>query len=192
MRMMRGCPATGRMCHNFDKATHQCRCGRWQAGYAPKKEPVRPRAECQICERTQALDGGGCLGHHGYRRPGWGFITGDCTGAGHKPYPETDALELYLIAVRGYITKCEKRLAELPALKEIEYHYTVYVKHQKEQRTKVIKKGDEYRYDSEERTTFPGFEDRIKVEMARMENEIAFAQKDEHRVTARIAKAKQS
>lgn len=189
---MRGCPATGRMYHVFDKNTHQCKCGRWERGYKPKTEPVRPRAECQICEREQALDTSGNLGHHGYKRPGWGCIEGDCMGVGHKPYPETDALELYLTAVRNYIERCRKRLAELPTLTEIEYHYTVYVRHEKQQRTKVLKKGDEYRYDHEERTTFPGFEDRIKVEMGKMENEISFATKDEQRVIARIEKAKQS
>lgn len=188
--MMRGCPATGRMSHNFDKITHRCRgCNRWQAGFKPKCEPVRPRAECQICERNQALDTDGCLGHHGYKRPGWGFITGDCMGVGHKPYPATDALELYLTAVRSYIARCEARLIELPTLTEIEEHYTVRVGREKEQRTKIIKKGDKSYYDFAIHRQFYSFEERIRIETAKVTNEIAFAKKDEIRVAKRIAAA---
>lgn len=182
----RGCPATGRLMHVFDKQTHRCKCGRYERGYAPKKEPVRPRAECQICERKQAIDGSGNLGHHGYRRPGWGCIEGDCMGVGYKPYPATDALELYLAAVRGHISRCRERLAGLPELTEIEYHYPVYVNHKKEDRVRVIRKGDVYHYDAEARQCWPSFEDQIRIETAKLENEIAYAEKDERRVVKRI------
>lgn len=95
--MMKGCWATGRMFHQFDQTTHRCKCGRWQAGFAPKKVSVRPRAECQICEREQALTTDGKMVHHGYERPGHGWIIGDCFGVGHKPYTATSALYAYLV-----------------------------------------------------------------------------------------------
>jgi len=61
-------------------------------------EPVKnkkPRAECQICCREQALDKSGRMVNHGYKRPGYGFIIGNCFGVGYEPYPKTDALEAW-------------------------------------------------------------------------------------------------
>jgi hypothetical protein len=178
------------MAHRFDKATHRCVCGRWERGFKPKAEPVLPRAECQICERQQAVDGSGCLVHHGYRRPGWGFIQGDCMGVGYEPYPKTDALEVYLVAVRGHITRLETRLAEIPTLNEIPYRYTVRVNGKREERVRTIRRGDAYHYDFEERTSFPDFEYEEGLMIRGIEAELAFARDDEKRVAARIAKAK--
>lgn len=183
----RGCP-TGMMSHRFDPVTHRCRCGRWQAGFEPKVEPTRPRAECQICERDQATDAAGCLVHHGYKRPGWGCIVGDCMGVSHKPYPATDALEKYLAAVRAFIKRERAWLASLPRLDEINYHYSVREQVGRKPVLKVVRlrRGDEYRYDAEAKVTFPSFADRIKVETTKAKNEIASAKKDERRVVARI------
>lgn len=121
-----GCPATGRMSHRFDRTTHRCRCGRWQAGYAPKKECVKPRAECQICEGRYATDKDGTLGHHGYKRPGWGFISGDCSGEGHKPYPATDALVKYLEQLEAFLATCRLKIEMLPQVGQYEYKTKVF------------------------------------------------------------------
>ena len=93
-------PVTARcMYHRFGD-DHRCvRCNRWAPGWAPKRAPVRPRHECQVCERTQAVAVGGTMVNHGYRRPGWGAIVGNCPGVGHQPFPATDALESYLTAL---------------------------------------------------------------------------------------------
>lgn len=40
---------------------------------------------CQGCFATHSLIGG-VLVHHGYRRPGVGYIIGDCAGVGDQPY----------------------------------------------------------------------------------------------------------
>jgi hypothetical protein len=190
--MFRGCPATGRMSHRFDPATHRCACGRWERGFKPAQEPTKPRDECQICERQQALHADGNLGHHGYKRPGWGFITGDCMGVGHKPYPATDALELYLIALRNYIEGCKARLAELPTLTEIEYRYEAYMERTStrrgnEFRTVVLKRGDQHRYEGQ--YSIPSFEVHIAAETLKAETDLTFAEQDERRVVTRIAKA---
>lgn len=187
--MFRGCPMGGMM-HRFDPQTHRCRCGRWQNGFKPKCAPVRARDECQICERQQALDTTGCLGHHGYKRPGWGFITGDCMGAGYKPYPMTDALKLYLFAVRGHIVKCQDALAKLPTLDEIDYHDTEYLGGgKKRRRTRSIKRGEPACYTPG--IGHPGFDHIVKITVANLENEIEFAKKDEARVCARILAAEE-
>lgn len=189
--MFRGCPTTGRMSHRFDPVTHRCVCGRWQNGYKPKTEPARPRAECQICERTQALDSAGLLGHHGYKRPGWGFITGDCMGVHHKPFPATDALEKYLSALRDYVGKCLANLRKLPTLTEWEYRYTVRTgPGQKETRTRTIRKGDDYQYDAAARQSFPAFDSCISSARLNLESEIKFAEGDAARVVKRIEEGK--
>lgn len=40
---------------------------------------------CSCCFRLQKLDANGNLVHHGYERPGYGYIVGDCYGVGLKP-----------------------------------------------------------------------------------------------------------
>jgi hypothetical protein len=179
---MQGCPATGCMSHRFDPLTHRCICGRWERGYAPKKEPARPRAECQICERQQAIDIRGCLGHHGYKRPGWGFIEGDCMGVGHKPYPETDALKLYAERLAAYTASCRAQLAALPSVTGLPFRYG-----RKEETTVLIVKGkplpkcDGY--------CVPTFDDLRQREQFRLEHEIEQAARETARVEKRIRAA---
>jgi hypothetical protein len=57
--------------------------------------------ECQICEHRQCLTATGTMVHHGYFRPGYGHIEGDCFGVGRLPFPATDALVEYLEVVRS-------------------------------------------------------------------------------------------
>ena len=190
LTMVRGCPATGRMTHKFDKATHRCVCGRWDRGYKPKVEPVRPRDECQICARQQALDGSGCMVHHGYRRPGWGCIQGDCYGVGYRPYPATDALAGYLVAVRNHIEACVTKLAAIPALASIEHVFTTGIGRARTEHTITIQRGEEERYDAASRHSFPSFADLIRRRIAHLEKEIQFATADAQRAQARIDAAR--
>lgn len=112
----RNCPFTGRLAHDFDRATHRCGCGRWERGFAPAKAPVRDRDECQVCERVQALRADGKrLGLHGYRRPGHGWIEGRCPGVDRRPFPETDALVDLLPAVVAFRKTAEREKARLEA-----------------------------------------------------------------------------
>jgi hypothetical protein len=187
--MYRSCPATGRLGHRFDKQTHRCACGRWERGYKPQCVPVRPRAECQICERKQALDTNGYLGHHGYKRPGWGFIQGDCFGVHHKPYPATDALEAYLIALQNYIAACRKNIANLKVATELKYEWKVGYGAKAVKKERVMTPGAKGGFEFEERHHFPSFEELRNRRIAIQENEIAFAEKDVKRIKARIEAA---
>jgi hypothetical protein len=117
--MFQSCPATGRLFHQFNKETHRCACGRWQAGFAPKKVSKNPRAECQVCERVQALTKDGVLVHHGYERPGHGWIVGDCFGVGHKPYTATDALEEWHGWIEQEIARTVERGKDLLVATEV-------------------------------------------------------------------------
>jgi hypothetical protein len=49
---------------------------------------------CGVCEGDYKLLSGRLV-HHGYRRPGHGYIVGDCFGVARLPYPATDALIEY-------------------------------------------------------------------------------------------------
>ena len=78
----------------------------------PKVVVRRPRSECQLCTKEQALTGNGRLGNHGYSRPGWGFIVGNCPGVGYKPFPATDALEAIVPRLNAHLTWCESQVIE--------------------------------------------------------------------------------
>lgn len=52
------------------------------------------KSECQICE-SHFCTKNGVLVKHGYKRPGDGYLHGECSGVGHAPFPATDALVPY-------------------------------------------------------------------------------------------------
>ncbi|AVH85000.1 hypothetical protein RsoM2USA_71 [Ralstonia phage RsoM2USA] len=52
---------------------------------------------CGICCKEQKLSKQGNLVHHGFTKPGFGYIQGDCFGVGFKPY------ELSAQACKSYI-----------------------------------------------------------------------------------------
>lgn len=190
--MFKFCPATGRLAHRFDKTTHRCACGRWERGFKPKVEPKTPRAECQVCERTQAL-AGGVLVHHGYQRPGCGFIVGDCRGAGHAPYPATDALEKYLKELGRIIDVREGALAAIPGVTETEYRWSVRKKGGgSETRVRTVRRGDpvEYTGPNGGYHTVPSFADLMRARERALKADLAAARGEAARCEARVAAAK--
>lgn len=60
---------------------------------------------CQICGQEQKLHGGKLV-HHGYKRPGWGEIVGDCYGVHAVPY------EVSCELVKEYLGLVQRRLTE--------------------------------------------------------------------------------
>ena len=68
---------------------------------------------CPVCEGEQKLHKM-TLVHHGYQRPVYGSIQGDCFGVGYPPYElSTEGTEAYLVAVRRGIDGNEEALARL-------------------------------------------------------------------------------
>jgi hypothetical protein len=182
------CPVTKYTRHQFDATTHRCPCGQWARGYKPQVEPVRPRAECQICERTQAIDPNGGMTNHGYQRPGCGFIVGNCAGCGFPPFPATNALTSYRATLVRIIAGKKARLAELPTLAEVEYHYTAREGGQKVAKVRTLKAGDVYGYDAAQRQTFPGFADYVASLVRKTEADLKAAREELARVERRITK----
>lgn len=190
--MNRGCPATGRMMHNFDKETHRCKgCGRWQAGHKPKSDkPAAPRAECQICEGQWAIVAGG-ISIHGYTRPGCGFITGECMGSRCRPFPATDALQRYRRACERHVESCVAQLATLATTDSVEYTYAARINGQKEFRTATISRGDTGGYNAELRQTFPGFADEVRRRQEKVIRSREEARAEIRRAEARIARGEE-
>ena len=70
---------------------------------------------CQICEGDQKLHHGGMV-HHGYRRPGDGYIVGDCPGVGQVPYEVScDLVKSHRSLVGTKLVSSKKYLARLQA-----------------------------------------------------------------------------
>lgn len=63
------------------------------------------RAECQACAQQQAIDRSNRMMHHGYQRPGHGYIEGDCIGVGELPY------QLSCDVTKRWLSELETRVA---------------------------------------------------------------------------------
>jgi hypothetical protein len=68
---------------------------------------------CQICEAEQKLHGNKLV-HHGYKRPGWGSIVGDCYGVHAAPYEVScDLLVKYLPLVQDQLGNVKNYLSRI-------------------------------------------------------------------------------
>jgi hypothetical protein len=70
---------------------------------------------CQICERDQKLREERLV-LHGYLRPGWGHVNGQCPGVGHAAYEHScEALKAYKAQTEEDLIIVQKHLADLEA-----------------------------------------------------------------------------
>jgi hypothetical protein len=77
--------------------------------------------ECQICQRRHLLDSRGNLVLHGYRRPGHGFIVGDCFGVGHPPWEvSSDALATWIEKLKAASAQAAQAAIRVAKLTTIE------------------------------------------------------------------------
>jgi hypothetical protein len=68
---------------------------------------------CQVCARDQKLHSERMV-HHGYKRPGHGFIEGDCPGVGEVPYETScDLIKSYKLRVENHRVSLSKYLGDL-------------------------------------------------------------------------------
>lgn len=86
---------------------------------APKADPLEPEGTCQICFRHQQTRAGNLV-LHGYKRPGYGYIVGNCYGHGFAPFEVScDRTKTFIAQVlQPWLARCEARLAELQARPE--------------------------------------------------------------------------
>jgi hypothetical protein len=177
--------------HCFDPDTHRCRCGRWQNGYAPKKEAPRyGTAECQVCENQQAQSKSGRMVLHGYRRPGVGYAVGRCPGYGHKPFPETDALEAYVPGLERHIKQVKRFLAGLHQQDSVTLQRSRWdrVRNEKVGYEIEVKRGAKADYSPGH--SAPSFEDAMREVEGIANRDYLQTRRELKRVTDRIAKGK--
>lgn len=78
---------------------------------------ARSIGTCGFCEQEVKCPRG-TLAHHGYRRPGYGYIEGSCPGTHHPPFevsPKT--AEIGVSTYSKTVKELTKRLRELPKVK---------------------------------------------------------------------------
>jgi cell division protein FtsB len=69
---------------------------------------------CQICEGQFKLDAQALMVHHGYKRPGGGYIVGDCAAVGHPAYEQScERLKLYIVGMRAALATAQARKCAL-------------------------------------------------------------------------------
>jgi hypothetical protein len=84
---------------------------------------VQANVHCQVCAR-EIKAGNGRIAKHGYRRPGHGWQTASCFGAGFAPYEVAhDALDRWIVALNRDIPRAETFVAELIASPPATYDY---------------------------------------------------------------------
>lgn len=77
---------------------------------------------CGVCEREIAIQDGRLV-HHGYKRPGYGHIVGDCFAVGYEPYERSTAASV------AYQTMWQKQLPVLQArLADLEEGRVTYLR----------------------------------------------------------------
>jgi len=88
---------------------------------------------CQICEAQFKLNpkAGHTMVHHGFKRPGHGFIVGDCMAVGEPAYEQScEVLKQYTGGLKAKLANAETYLAKLVAgevtklLKEVKVRVT--------------------------------------------------------------------
>jgi len=78
---------------------------------------------CPVCERDIKVRDN-ALVHHGYQRPGHGYIVGDCFGVGYEPYEVSSrCCKEYLKLVLDRVKTYSSNLRVLESPKGPEYLY---------------------------------------------------------------------
>lgn len=101
------------------------------------KTATRHLGHCQVCEGEYKLIDGKMV-HHGYKRPGWGHIVGDCMGVFELPYEKScEVCKTYRTAVEGQIVTRKETLRSLEAGEIDTLYFTNY-----RGETKPVKKAE--------------------------------------------------
>lgn len=142
---------------------------------------------CAVCEGRVKVRGG-TLVHHGYRRPGHGYIVGDCFAVGLLPHEVSSA------TARAYLDYLTTRVADLETAKEQVASATELVHEYtrpngigfgpRVTETVHVKKGDRGRYEGPYR--IPSFDDVQKGLLDQLTYELISTRNDAARMTRLI------
>ncbi len=156
-----------------------------RSAHNPPETSTRFIGWCPICQRDIKVRTG--LVHHGYERPGVGYIIGDCPGVGYPPYEKsTAACDFYLsVYVVPYIRETENTLAVLNRPEGPPYltfeNYNIELRRSvRDPRTREIEMINLTRAEADElEARLPGYdkgryswEKRLRIAVANMESKL--------------------
>jgi hypothetical protein len=143
-------------------------------GPADPDVAIRQIGSCQVCEGDFKLHGGRMV-LHGYKRPGHGYILGDCMGVGEVPYEVScDITKRMRDGVAGAIVKAENRLADLKEGRVHELTIRFRGGGDTYKEPKVYKRGD------------PNFEWKLRDAVSDVERDIYYLKRDHARLVKRV------
>ncbi len=115
--------------------------------------------------------------HHGYQRPGHGYIVGDCHGVAFEPFEVScKGTESWLAILKSTLADRQKSVRGLPALTEVTVQDgSKYIDHRWVPQRKLLKKGE------------PGFDDAIAGVKRNLEQDIRHLGQDIKEYAHKIA-----
>lgn len=141
---------------------------------------------CPVCNARFKVRRG-VLVHHGYRRPGYGHIVGDCFAVHMEPHETSPrTAEKYREHAKAQIESLEAERARLGSVVELIYTYKVYDGvGQSSDQTVVIRAGDEPYYAGP--YSVPGFKALQRQCMGMLAQQIEWFQAAVQRMSGLIA-----
>jgi|SRR5688572_2636688 len=139
---------------------------------------------CPVCQNRQKVRSG-LLVHHGYQRPGDGYIVGDCFAvkmAPHESSPET--AKAYHDHLQKVIAGRRSSLESVRVAEELPYSYTVYEGREKLSRLATLRKGDKASY--QPGYSLPSFESHQRAVIVNLTREVEFLEREATRLQGLI------
>ena len=138
------------------------------------------KGTCQACFLVQKLPNGK-ISLHGYERPGYGYIIGDCEGSYRLPYEQS--CEVTKTVLQGYLTLKKMLIDKLEKYKSlpdiIEHEMYVYHNSVKAVKKIEVRKGSDISYFKDDDGTFhiiPSYNDVLKQRIYETERDIKYAE----------------
>ena len=145
---------------------------------------------CPVCENRQKVRDG-LMVHHGYQRPGWGQIVGDCFAVGMEPYETSPrGCELYLESLQESLKLAYAALDNLKVAKKVTFTLKPWRSTDKPESFE-LNEGDAQRYTDRGRA-IPSFDKHKANLVALGEQEIKHIGSEITRITRRITAWKPS
>ncbi len=143
---------------------------------------------CPVCGRRQKVISGNLV-HHGYQRPGYGHIVGDCFSVGRVPHEvSSETAEAYRAAMGSKIDELGKAVETAKVAPSLHYSYEVYEgglsRRQKTVKWLSVERGAGPT--TVDNRLIPSFKDVQAALLARLSEEIKWARGEAARMTALI------
>jgi hypothetical protein len=123
-------PPTGAMVTTTEKEKVTCtRCAKQLGIVAAPKPVAKNLGTCPCCFRSQKTLVGRYMVHHGYQRPGYGYIVGDCFGVKYPRFEDScEGTVAYRTAIQAQLDRNEEHLTFLKSgnVKSLTFSYEVY------------------------------------------------------------------